>query len=105
MQSKDETSFSLELVSPQTPPLKRTRSQAVEGEEPVPAPFRFNIGGVQGDKSNCFRPKQLEGQDMSNVQHRMLGQVYAGKYHETCKNPKAAVVWEVPRLQLCRRCF
>ena len=84
MQSEDETGFSLEYLL--KPCLSKGTWQAAGGEEAVPAPCRCNICGLQGDKTNCFRPTQREGQELSNVQRRTLGQVLAGKYQERCKN-------------------
>lgn len=61
----------------------------------MPAPFRYNLTGTKGDKTHCFRPKPLEGQDTSAVQHRALGQALAGQFNELCDNARASVIWEV----------
>lgn len=58
----------------------KMRPVAAEGQEPVPAPFRFAIGISRGGKTHCFRPNQLDGQDMMNVKHQVLGQVFHGNY-------------------------
>ena len=48
--SRDETCylFALEGLG---------HSEAVEGQDPVAAPFRYDIGGTHGDKTHCLRPK------------------------------------------------
>ena len=50
MHSEDETCylFALEGLG---------HSEAVEGQDPVAAPFRYDIGGTHGDKTHCLRPK------------------------------------------------
>ena len=91
MHSEDETCylFALEGLG---------HSEAVEGQDPVAAPFRYDIGGTHGDKTHCLRPKGGDGQDMTNVPHRVLGQVFQGKYNLVVNNLRASVVWEAPCL-------
>lgn len=71
-------------------------TEAVEGEEPMPAPFRFAVGLQQGDKTPSFRPNNLDGQDLMNVKHQYLGQIFKANFNRIASTETTGLVWEVP---------
>ena len=84
--------------------LPTAQPQAVAGEEPVPAPYRYKIKEATGSKTNCFKPNSIDGQDMMNLKHQIAGACFKNNFHKLCRNKKASVVWEVAPLKICR-CF
>ena len=76
-------------------------SEAAEGDQAVPAPFRYSVSPVAGEKTHCLRPNKFEPQDTMNVKHQILGQAFANNYHKLCQNKRASVVWEAGKTPLC----
>ena len=72
----------------------RSVPQAANESEPVAAPFRFNVEPVNGNKTHCFRPNGVDGQDLMNLKHQVFGGVFKNNYDRGCDNLRASVVWE-----------
>lgn len=79
-----------------SPPIS-SFPKAVDGEETMPAPFRYNVQPAPGEKTNCLKPNNFDVQDPLNVKHQILGQAYHGNFDKLCNNKRAGVVWEAPQ--------
>lgn len=66
----------------------------MDGQEAVAAPFRYSLQLAAGGKTHCLRPNALECQDIMNVKHQFLGQVFKGNFNRITSNKRAALVWE-----------
>ena len=70
-------------------------TEAVDGEDPVPAPFRYAVGLNHGDKTPSFKPNNLDAADPMNIKHQYLGQIFKNNYNRISSNDISGLVWEV----------
>lgn len=70
-----------------------------EGQQIV-VPYRYNVGALPSNKTNCFKPNPLaNGFDHEQHKQWSLGAIYLGSMGKVFRqenNKNAALLWEAP---------
>ena len=70
-----------------------------DGEQ-ITVPYRYNVGALPSNKTNCFKPNPLaSGFDHDQHKQWSLGPIYLGNMGKVFRqenNKNAAALWEAP---------
>lgn len=61
--------------------------------EDIPVPFRYTLEAAKGNRTNCFRPNQLQG----DAKTATAGALWLGKFESLPQSKLLDVLWEAPQ--------